>query len=55
MKAVKQVAGTRELELSQYREVAAFAQFGLDLDAATEYLLNRGARLTEMQKQPQFH
>lgn len=43
-----------KLELAQYREVAAFAQFGSDLDASTQYLLNRGARLTEMLKQPQF-
>jgi proton translocating ATP synthase F1 alpha subunit len=54
MKAMKQVAGTMKLELAQYREVAAFAQFGSDLDAATQYLLNRGARLTEILKQPQF-
>jgi proton translocating ATP synthase F1 alpha subunit len=54
LKAMKQVAGTLKLELAQYREVAAFAQFGSDLDAATQYLLNRGARLTEMLKQPQF-
>merc|ERR1712172_104870 len=50
-KAMKQVAGTLKLELAQYREVAAFAQFGSDLDAATQYLLNRGARLTELLKQ----
>ena len=54
VKAMKQVAGTLKLELAQYREVAAFAQFGSDLDAATQYLLNRGARLTEMLKQAQF-
>jgi proton translocating ATP synthase F1 alpha subunit len=54
LKAMKQVASTLKLELAQYREVAAFAQFGSDLDAATQYLLNRGARLTEMLKQPQF-
>jgi proton translocating ATP synthase F1 alpha subunit len=54
LKAMKQVAGTLKLELAQYREVAAFAQFGSDLDAATQYLLNRGARLTEILKQPQF-
>jgi len=54
LKAMKQVAGTLKLELAQYREVAAFAQFGSDLDPATQYLLNRGARLTEMLKQPQF-
>ena len=47
-KAMKQVAGTLKLELAQYREVAAFAQFGSDLDAATQSLLNRGARLTEL-------
>jgi len=51
---MKQVAGTLKLELAQYREVAAFAQFGSDLDAATQYVLERGARLTEMLKQPQF-
>src|SRR5947199_6857358 len=54
LKAMKEVAGTLKLELAQYREVAAFAQFGSDLDAATQYLLNRGARLTEMLKQQQF-
>ncbi len=54
LKAMKQVAGTLKLELAQYREVAAFAQFGSDLDAATQYLLNRGARLTEILKQGQF-
>jgi proton translocating ATP synthase F1 alpha subunit len=54
LKAMKQVAGTMKLELAQYREVAAFAQFGSDLDAATQYLLNRGARLTEVLKQGQF-
>ena len=43
MKAMKQVSGSLKLELAQYREVAAFAQFGSDLDAATQYLLNRGA------------
>jgi proton translocating ATP synthase F1 alpha subunit len=53
-KAMKQVAGTLKLELAQYREVAAFAQFGSDLDAATQYLLNRGARLTELLKQNQY-
>lgn len=51
---MKQVAGTLKLELAQYREVAAFAQFGSDLDAATQYVLERGARLTEVLKQPQF-
>lgn len=54
VKAMKQVAGTLKLELAQYREVAAFAQFGSDLDAATQYLLKRGARLTEILKQGQF-
>merc|ERR1719484_155037 len=54
IKAMKQVAGTLKLELAQYREVAAFAQFGSDLDAATQYLLNRGARLTELLKQNQY-
>jgi proton translocating ATP synthase F1 alpha subunit len=53
-KAMKQVAGTLKLELAQYREVAAFAQFGSDLDAATQALLNRGARLTELLKQNQY-
>ena len=51
---MKQVAGSIKLELAQYREMAAFAQFGSDLDAATQRLLNRGARLTELLKQPQF-
>jgi len=55
MKAMKQVCGSLKLELAQYREVAAFAQFGSDLDAATQYLLNRGARLTEVLKQPQYN
>jgi F-type H+-transporting ATPase subunit alpha len=54
IKAMKQVAGPIKGELSQYREMAAFAQFGSDLDAATLRLLNRGARLTELLKQPQF-
>nr|YP_010890611.1 ATP synthase F1 subunit alpha [Lycopodium japonicum]WJK71470.1 ATP synthase F1 subunit alpha [Lycopodium japonicum] len=54
LKAMKQVCGSLKLELAQYREVAAFAQFGSDLDAATRYLLNRGARLTEVLKQPQY-
>jgi proton translocating ATP synthase F1 alpha subunit len=54
IKAMKQVAGTLKLELAQYREVAAFAQFGGDLDSATQYTLNRGARLTQILKQPQF-
>src|SRR3954464_4305824 len=53
-KAMKQVAGSLKLFLAQYREVAAFAQFGSDLDASTQFLLNRGARLTEMLKQGQF-
>jgi F-type H+-transporting ATPase subunit alpha len=53
-KAMKQVAGKIKGELAQYREMAAFAQFGSDLDAATQKLLNRGARLTELLKQPQF-
>jgi F-type H+-transporting ATPase subunit alpha len=54
IKAMKQVAGTIKLELAQYREMAAFAQFGSDLDAATQRLLNRGARLTELLKQGQY-
>ncbi|WP_026790638.1 F0F1 ATP synthase subunit alpha [Pleomorphomonas oryzae] len=54
IKAMKQVAGTIKGELAQYREMAAFAQFGSDLDASTQRLLNRGARLTELLKQPQF-
>ena len=53
-KAMKKVAGSIKLELAQYREMAAFAQFGSDLDAATQKLLNRGARLTELLKQAQF-
>jgi F-type H+-transporting ATPase subunit alpha len=53
-KLMKSVAGSLKLYLAQYREVAAFAQFGSDLDASTRYLLNRGARLTELLKQPQF-
>merc|ERR1712024_177877 len=53
-KSMKQVAGTLKLELAQYREVAAFAQFGSDLDAATQQLLNRGVRLTELLKQGQY-
>ncbi len=52
--AMKSVAGPVKLELAQYREMAAFAQFGSDLDAATQKLLNRGARLTELMKQPQY-
>jgi F-type H+-transporting ATPase subunit alpha len=54
IKEMKQVAGSIKGELAQYREMAAFAQFGSDLDAATQRLLNRGARLTELLKQPQF-
>jgi len=54
IKAMKQVAGAIKGELAQYREMAAFAQFGSDLDAATQKLLARGARLTELLKQPQF-
>merc|ERR1711871_1913493 len=54
MKAMKQVSGTLKLDLAQYREVAAFAQFGSDLDAATQQQLNRGARLVEMLKQDQY-
>ncbi|MFK7943382.1 MAG: F0F1 ATP synthase subunit alpha [Paracoccaceae bacterium] len=53
-KAMKSVAGSIKLELAQYREMAAFAQFGSDLDASTQKLLNRGARLTELLKQPQY-
>ncbi|WP_085785677.1 F0F1 ATP synthase subunit alpha [Ketogulonicigenium robustum] len=52
--AMKSVAGPIKLELAQYREMAAFAQFGSDLDASTQQLLNRGARLTEVMKQPQY-
>ncbi|MFO7302022.1 MAG: F0F1 ATP synthase subunit alpha [Acidobacteriota bacterium] len=54
IKAMRQVAGTLRLDLAQYRELAAFAQFGSDLDAATQRQLNRGRRLTEMLKQPQY-
>jgi F-type H+-transporting ATPase subunit alpha len=53
-KAMKKVSGSIKLELAQYREMAAFAQFGSDLDASTQRLLARGARLTELLKQPQF-
>jgi F-type H+-transporting ATPase subunit alpha len=53
-KSMKSVAGSIKLELAQYREMAAFAQFGSDLDASTQALLNRGARLTELLKQPQY-
>tara|TARA_Y100000746_G_C15363539_1_gene391145 strand:+ start:89 stop:706 length:618 start_codon:yes stop_codon:yes gene_type:complete len=52
--SMKSVAGPVKLELAQYREMAAFAQFGSDLDEATQQLLNRGARLTELMKQPQY-
>lgn len=54
IKAMKQVAASMKLELAQYREVAAFAQFGSDLDAATQHLLNRGEKLTELLKQKQY-
>jgi len=54
MKCMKQVSGTMKLDLAQYREVAAFAQFGSDLDAATQQLLSRGVRLTELLKQGQY-
>merc|ERR1719160_402930 len=54
IKGMKQVAGTMKLDLAQFREVQAFAQFGSDLDAATQALLNRGARLTELLKQNQY-
>ncbi|WP_419809898.1 F0F1 ATP synthase subunit alpha [Sphingomonas sp.] len=54
-KAMKKVSGSIKLELAQYREMAAFAQFGSDLDASTQRLLARGARLTELLKQPQFN
>jgi len=53
-KAMKKVAGSIKLELAQYREMAAFAQFSSDLDATTQRLLNRGARLTELLKQAQY-
>ena len=53
-KAVKKVAGSIKLELAQYREMAAFAQFGSDLDASTQRLLNRGSKLTELLKQKQY-
>ncbi|MEO7750939.1 MAG: F0F1 ATP synthase subunit alpha, partial [Sphingomicrobium sp.] len=53
-KAMKKVSGSIKLELAQYREMAAFAQFGSDLDASTQKLLARGARLTELLKQPQY-
>jgi F-type H+-transporting ATPase subunit alpha len=54
IKAMKQVAGSIKLDLAQYREMAAFAQFSSDLDPATQKLLNRGARLTELLKQGQY-
>ncbi|MDR2503858.1 MAG: F0F1 ATP synthase subunit alpha [Deltaproteobacteria bacterium] len=54
IKAMKQVAGTLRLDLAQYRELASFAQFGSDLDKATQTKLNRGARLVELLKQPQY-
>jgi F-type H+-transporting ATPase subunit alpha len=54
IKAMKQVAGKIKGELAQYREMAAFAQFGSDLDASTQQLLRRGERLTELLKQAQF-
>ena len=53
-KAMKKVAGSIKLELAQYREMVAFAQFGSDLDASTQQLLNRGAKLTELLKQDQY-
>jgi F-type H+-transporting ATPase subunit alpha len=55
VKAMKQVAGKLKLELAQYREMASFAQFSSDLDPSTQRLLARGARLTELLKQPQYH
>jgi len=55
VKAMKQIAGTLKLELAQYREVAAFAQFGSDLDATTKNLLKRGQILTQLLKQPQYN
>jgi F-type H+-transporting ATPase subunit alpha len=54
IKAMKQVSGSIKLELAQYREMAAFAQFGSDLDLATQKLLNRGSKLTELLKQDQY-
>ena len=53
-KAMKQVAGTLRIDLAQYRELAAFAQFGSDLDKSTQAQLERGKRLTEILKQPQY-
>ena len=55
IKAMKQVAGKIKLDLAQYREMAAFSQFSADLDASTRQLLDRGARMTELLKQPQYH
>jgi F-type H+-transporting ATPase subunit alpha len=55
VKAMKQVSGSMKLDLAQYTEMAAFSQFSSDLDIATKKLLNRGARLTEMLKQPVYH
>lgn len=55
VKAMKQVSGTMKLDLAQYREMAAFSQFSSDLDVSTKKLLNRGAKLTEMLKQPVYH
>jgi len=55
IKAMKQVAGTLRLDLAHYREMAAFAQFGSDLDKDTKAILDRGARMTELLKQPQYH
>lgn len=54
IKAMKQVSGSMKLELAQYREMEAFAQFGSDLDKSTQQLLNRGQRLTELLKQKQY-
>src|SRR6185369_4676315 len=54
IKAMRQVAGSLRLDLAQYRELAGFAQFGSDLDPATQRQLNRGKRLTEILKQPQY-
>ena len=54
IKAMRQVAGSLRLDLAQYRELAAFAQFGSDLDKATQQQLNRGERLVEILKQPQY-
>ena len=54
IKALRQVAGTLRLDLAQYRELAAFAQFGSDLDKSTQAQLNRGSRLVEILKQPQY-